>query len=277
MAQSHSDDLVWQIIGNDFCSFRVKIKQPLQKFCTNKYNIVGLCDRRYCPLANSKMATVIEERGRIFLYIKTAERTHMPNKQWEKIQLPKRYKEALKTIDNALQWWPERIVNKIKQRLTRLKQTLARMRRMETQISKQIMPIKKKAERREEKWEEKAAIRANVEEVIKKELIARLHRGVYDNESVPDNILLDVLAERGEVEEEPEEFEQTDEDRANLRKPMIEYEREMEFDDQPEFVMDEENLYEDYGMEMEDAYPEFDKGEGLLDEQGVDKVDPLDF
>ena len=40
---------------------------------------------------------------RIYLYIKTIERAHMPNKMWQKIRLKKSYAEALAQVWAAVQ------------------------------------------------------------------------------------------------------------------------------------------------------------------------------
>jgi hypothetical protein len=84
-------------------------------------------------LANSRYATVNEEKGVCYLYLKTAERAHTPKELWEKIKLDKCYRIAMEQLEENLQYWPEFLKHKCKQRLTKLRQMLVKKRRMKLQ------------------------------------------------------------------------------------------------------------------------------------------------
>jgi protein MAK16 len=64
------------------------------------------------------------------MYMKTAERAHTPSELWEKIKLDKSYRIGLEEIEKNLEYWPEFIKHKAKQRFTRIRQMLIKKKRM---------------------------------------------------------------------------------------------------------------------------------------------------
>ncbi|KAL1955833.1 hypothetical protein VTO42DRAFT_8072 [Malbranchea cinnamomea] len=223
-----SDEIVWQIINQQFCSYKLKTPNA-QNFCRNEYNVTGLCNRQSCPLANSRYATVRSDpaTGVMYLYMKTVERSHMPNKWWERIRLPSNYAKALEMIDERLIYWPKFLIHKCKQRLTRLTQVSIRMKRLakeEERLGERLVPkLAPKIRRREETRERKAEAAAKLERAIERELIERLRSGAYGDRplNVEENIwkkVLRGLERQGEgvrdedldegIEEEEEEEEE---------------------------------------------------------------------
>jgi protein MAK16 len=81
--------------------------------------------------------------------MKTAERCHKPNELWEKVKLDKNYQKALEQIDENLLYWSPFIIHKCKQRLTKLRQMIIQMRKLKLQGREELVPIKKKAEKRD--------------------------------------------------------------------------------------------------------------------------------
>ncbi|KAJ4392635.1 Protein MAK16 [Didymella pomorum] len=179
-----SDEIVWSIIGTDFCSYKLKTTKD-QTFCRNEHNVSGFCSKQSCPLANSRYATIRSDpkTGELYLYIKAIERAHLPNKWWERIKLPKNYTKALEMVDSHLQYFPKFLVHKNKQRLTRLTQVNIRIRKLakeEERLGERLVPrLAPKVRRREDARERKALAAAKVERSIERVLIDRLRSGAY--------------------------------------------------------------------------------------------------
>jgi protein MAK16 len=172
-----SDELVWQILDKQFCSYkRTGIDQDL---CSHPLNVYQVCKRIFCPLANSRYATIVERKGRVYLLLKSPERAHLPRQLWERIPLSENYEEGLKQIDGMLQFWDRRVRRRCKIRFTKTRLYLRRMRRLRLSLRPGVTHFKKRQERRLDSREKRALSVAKVENQIQEELLSRLRSGVY--------------------------------------------------------------------------------------------------
>ena len=89
------DDVVWEVIGKGKGQCSYKQRAHPNTFCTNEMNLTGQCARKFCPLANSRYATILYRKGKVILCMKTIERAHTPAKLWEKVELDANYLKAL--------------------------------------------------------------------------------------------------------------------------------------------------------------------------------------
>lgn len=265
------DEVIWQVIRHNHCSYMSKIDTG--KFCRNPYNVTGICNRSSCPLANSRYATIRDHEGVFYLYMKTIERAHMPNKLWERVKLPRNYEKALEIIDKHLMYFPKFLVHKTKQRLTKMTQMRIRMRKLALKTREKIMTTPRKEKKRDSRRLEKAEKAALIDKKIEEELLERLKRGVYEDIYNLNEKAFNQVLEGHEVEEELEEEE-----------PEVEYvegyeelEEEDDIEDFGNFAIDDgkAGLDDDDEDDMGVAERKRARGESLRALKKIEKEDPV--
>lgn len=176
-----SDENTWRNIGGEnFCSFKMKTEDSV--LCRNQNNLTGVCNRFSCPLANSKYATIRAIGDEIYLFVKEPERVHIPRDMYEQIKLSGNYEDALRQIDENLEFWDEKIIHKCKQKLSKFTQYLGRLEYFKENGRTEYMVRKKKMNRREKLRALKSLNKVNFEKSIGEELMLRLESGIYGTE-----------------------------------------------------------------------------------------------
>lgn len=174
---AQADDLLWKLIGeNEFCSYKYKTKFGF--LCRNNLNLIGVCSRQFCPLSNSRYATVINQGGFFFLFKKENNNFNRPEKIWRKILLSRSFVKAIQEINFNLALWPKFFLHHIKKRFIKLTQIFYRNRlkffeEKNPDFLKNVFDSKIKID----SW--KIETNLKIEKTVEHELLNRLNLGTY--------------------------------------------------------------------------------------------------
>ncbi len=153
-------------------------------------------------------------------------------------------------IDQHLIYWPKFLIQKAKQRLTRLIQVNLRARRIEAEAARlgerTVPKLAPKIRRREETRERKAMTAARVERAIERELLERLRSGAYGdqplnvNEGIWNKVLAGLERDGQGVNDEDRDIISDDGEEEELEVDEMENEYEVEHEGQEyvEFLSD---------------------------------------
>lgn len=181
----------------------------------------------------------------------------------------------MSTIDEKLIYWPNFLIHKCKQRLTRLTQVQTRMRRIaaeEERLGEKLVPkMAPKIRHREQARERKAEAAAKLERTIERELVERLRQGAYGDQplNVSESIwkkVLNAMERDGEgqrdkdmdkgLDENGEEADWSEEEDDNLEN-QVEYVSDIEESDEElgdlEDWLDSENEDDDEDEDDDDS------------------------
>jgi protein MAK16 len=156
---------------------------------------------------------------------------------WEKVRLPKNYRQALEVLDEHLEFWAKFQRHKCKQRLTKLHQMIIRQRKLrlsDSHTQEKFVTINKKYEKREAARERGAEKAAQLERAIEKELLQRLKSGTFYPKEIYNlnqKEFNEALDEEAVEEEDQVEYEMDQEE-----------ENEDEYDEEVEEVLDEDEI-----------------------------------
>ena len=203
--------------------------------------------------------------------MKTVERAHTPAELWEKIKLDKCYNHALNQIDENLQYWPEFLKHKCKQRFTRIRQMLVRKRRLKLNPTEEYEMVSRKAEKREKSREVKAQKSAVTERHIEEILLDKLKNGVYDDIYNYPSKMLDEYLNKEEIHEKEEEVEYEDlsDEEENMLNLGGNFNDEGDFDDND---YNDDNDDNDFISKGETKSSNSSKGSSLLGNKKKKKI-----